>query len=134
MTRKLSKALKAELDRDYIGIPKLAALTGRSDRGFHHHILSGRLPSIKVDNPSAVGYKYMVRKEDAVEFLLEQDLEIPDELASFQKEQPESEVLVYNNPRWVNDEPATEVKMPNPFISGLKRYLLTVSLALAGKI
>src|ERR1035437_5890685 len=85
-SKPLPKELREELDRNYIGVPKLSRLTGRSSRGLQYHINLGNLAHIKVDNPSSAGFKFMILKEDAVKFLEDRGEEIPYQLLTKQVE------------------------------------------------
>ncbi len=144
MSKPLPSQLKKELARNYIGTSELCALTGSPTGTFNYAIKQGKLPAIKVDNDSPCGYKFMIAKEDAIKFLESRGEDVPSKLVKFK-------VFADPGPD-VDSMPSEPVedrfmlvdlgrnKVLKPqfrqvtFIDRVQKYLLTLSLALAGKI
>ena len=138
-SKKLSKELKEELDKNYITVQELADITGRSSRGIQYHIVGGSLPALKVDNRCGK-FRYMIAKEDAVGYLEELDIDVPESLWDFIPQKPtmESSPLMgsysFTPSRECSRVEYSQRVGGETFIDRAKKYLLTVSLALAGKI
>jgi len=137
---RLPKELIEELNKNYIGVPELSRITGRSARGLQYHIANGTLPALKVDNPSMAGYKFMIDKDDAAQFLEDHGEPIPHQL---EKEVPATflsvdEVVTYESiKRGVAQAEAGQlvsIDLKETFIDRVKTYFLTVFLAVTGKI
>ena len=82
MHKTLPKHIESQLKENFITVEEFATMSGKNARVIRQHITDGLLKAVKVARGTK-GFKYMVEKVDAADFLTNQGEPLPLVLSSY---------------------------------------------------